>query len=355
LMVTYNDNGKNNMPSSPKPTIDYLDDLDCFNDLKNEFPAIVYNDGLTSNSDLLVEPPVDMAPLPYHDPRYPWLRYHVDGYDKGIIHSYEQRLETIWGRQINRVHILDFTGLTKDTRQTLGNRLSMIYSRDDGEVLFTSHAWRRLFEVRGPLFILALGLHSEEETAEPGFGTYWVGSETGAEKVTGVDLFYLQTMDRRTAKAADSSFGLISDEGLRGLSVVVSELPIINLHKLGRLNICSRYYNTWAWVAPRPERRQAATAGTPVVTEGAPAVDEGAQAVPAPVQATQPSPLIPYSWMPVGILIRHLIAPSSAAHDFPTRGVSNLGQAMLTPLQLLGLMTSPTLDLLPLTFLITIF
>nr|GEY99869.1 hypothetical protein [Tanacetum cinerariifolium] len=248
-----------------------------------------------------------MPPLPYHDPRYPWLRYHVDGYDKGIIHSYEQRLETIWGRQINRVHILNFTGLTKDMRQTLGNRLSMIYSRDNGEVLFTSHAWRRLFEVRGPLlgevrmrmtwrqFILALGLHSEEETAEPGFGTYWVGSKTrtGAEKVTGVDLFYLQTMDRRTAKAADSSFGLIRDEGLRGLSVVVSELPIINLHKLERLNICSRYCDTWAWVAPRPERRQAATAGTPVVIEGAPAVDEGAQAVPAPVQATQPSPLVP--------------------------------------------------------------
>nr|GEZ01546.1 hypothetical protein [Tanacetum cinerariifolium] len=45
------------MPSSPKPTIDYLDDLDCFNDFKNEFPPIVYNDGL-SKSDLEIEPPV---------------------------------------------------------------------------------------------------------------------------------------------------------------------------------------------------------------------------------------------------------------------------------------------------------
>ncbi|GJR61980.1 hypothetical protein Tco_1504142 [Tanacetum coccineum] len=53
-----NDNGKNNMPSSPKPTDDYLDDLDCLNDFENEFPAIVYNDGLTSKSDLLIEPPV---------------------------------------------------------------------------------------------------------------------------------------------------------------------------------------------------------------------------------------------------------------------------------------------------------
>ncbi|GKA47530.1 hypothetical protein Tco_0740413 [Tanacetum coccineum] len=53
-----NDNGKNNMPSSPKPMVGYLDDLDCFNDFENEFPPIVYNDGLTSKSDLLIEPPV---------------------------------------------------------------------------------------------------------------------------------------------------------------------------------------------------------------------------------------------------------------------------------------------------------
>ncbi|GJX96704.1 hypothetical protein Tco_0352502, partial [Tanacetum coccineum] len=38
-------------PSSPKPTVDYLDGLDFFNYFKNEFPAIVYNDGLTSKSD----------------------------------------------------------------------------------------------------------------------------------------------------------------------------------------------------------------------------------------------------------------------------------------------------------------
>nr|GEW31640.1 hypothetical protein [Tanacetum cinerariifolium] len=53
-----NDNGKNNMPSSPKPTVDYLNDLDFFNDFKNEFPTIVYNDGLTYKSDLEIEPPV---------------------------------------------------------------------------------------------------------------------------------------------------------------------------------------------------------------------------------------------------------------------------------------------------------
>ncbi|GJT58667.1 hypothetical protein Tco_1002200 [Tanacetum coccineum] len=52
-----NDNEKVNMPSflSLEPTVSYFDDLDFFKDFENEFPAIVYNDALTSKSDLLTE------------------------------------------------------------------------------------------------------------------------------------------------------------------------------------------------------------------------------------------------------------------------------------------------------------
>ncbi|GJX37800.1 hypothetical protein Tco_0251103 [Tanacetum coccineum] len=39
-----------------RPTISYFNDLDYFNDFEKEFPAIVYNDALTSKSDLLTEP-----------------------------------------------------------------------------------------------------------------------------------------------------------------------------------------------------------------------------------------------------------------------------------------------------------
>ncbi|GKD71512.1 hypothetical protein Tco_1325602, partial [Tanacetum coccineum] len=88
-------------------------------------------------------------------------------------------------------------------------------------------------------------------------------------------------------------FGLVGDQGLRGLSVVVSELPVIDLHELGRLKIYARFGDTWAWVAPRPERKQAAAAGAPTAKEGTPAANEGAQAVPAPVQAPQPPPPAP--------------------------------------------------------------
>ncbi|GJZ47355.1 hypothetical protein Tco_0601187, partial [Tanacetum coccineum] len=53
-----NDNDKVNMSllPSPKPTVSYFDDLDFFKDFKNEFPAIVYNDAKTFNSDLLTRP-----------------------------------------------------------------------------------------------------------------------------------------------------------------------------------------------------------------------------------------------------------------------------------------------------------
>ncbi|GJZ48502.1 hypothetical protein Tco_0602334 [Tanacetum coccineum] len=55
-----NDNDKFNMPllPSPEPTVSYFDDLDYFKDFDKEFPAIVYNDALTSKLDFLTEPTV---------------------------------------------------------------------------------------------------------------------------------------------------------------------------------------------------------------------------------------------------------------------------------------------------------
>ncbi|GJV60781.1 hypothetical protein Tco_1466881 [Tanacetum coccineum] len=53
-----NDNDKVNMPlfSTAEPEVRYSNDLDFFIDFENEFPAIVYNDALTSKSDFLTEP-----------------------------------------------------------------------------------------------------------------------------------------------------------------------------------------------------------------------------------------------------------------------------------------------------------
>ncbi|GKE67793.1 hypothetical protein Tco_1521954 [Tanacetum coccineum] len=42
------------------PTVSYFDDLDYFKDLEKEFPATVYNDALTSKLDSLTEPTVSL-------------------------------------------------------------------------------------------------------------------------------------------------------------------------------------------------------------------------------------------------------------------------------------------------------
>ncbi|GKF80474.1 hypothetical protein Tco_0239076, partial [Tanacetum coccineum] len=53
-----NNNDKVNIPllPSPKPTVSYFDDLDCFKEFEKEFPAIVYNDAQTFILDFLTEP-----------------------------------------------------------------------------------------------------------------------------------------------------------------------------------------------------------------------------------------------------------------------------------------------------------
>nr|GEX96896.1 hypothetical protein [Tanacetum cinerariifolium] len=126
-------------------------------------------------------------------------------------------------------------------------------------------------------------------TAGPHATVISTGSEA-PEKVTGVDLFYLRSIDQETANVPHL---LARDQGLRGLSVVTRELPLLDLHELGILNIYERIGDMWAWVASRPERQSDAAAGAPGAAEDAPAVDKGAQADLAPVQAPQPPPPTP--------------------------------------------------------------
>ncbi|GJZ94164.1 hypothetical protein Tco_0666367, partial [Tanacetum coccineum] len=72
-------------------------------------------------------------------------------------------------------------------------------------------------------FILALGLHTTKEMLEDGFGAYWhaEGRKSGARLLGGHFIGRLA-----------HHFGLVSDDGLRGLSVVAYELPLIDMGEL---------------------------------------------------------------------------------------------------------------------------
>ncbi|GJY26793.1 hypothetical protein Tco_0401519 [Tanacetum coccineum] len=86
-------------------------------DFKAYFLAIIYNDALASNENVSPKPIIQLA-------------YHL-------------KLRGICG--------LDFVGLTKEMRQDLTDKLRMVHTRAEGQVLFTSNAWRRLFEIQGAL------------------------------------------------------------------------------------------------------------------------------------------------------------------------------------------------------------
>ncbi|GKC55448.1 hypothetical protein Tco_1078193 [Tanacetum coccineum] len=59
--IAFNDgvSSEKTLSCEPTPTVSYFDDLDYFNDFEKEFPAIVYNDALTSKLDFLTEPTVN--------------------------------------------------------------------------------------------------------------------------------------------------------------------------------------------------------------------------------------------------------------------------------------------------------
>ncbi|GKD13110.1 hypothetical protein Tco_1197517, partial [Tanacetum coccineum] len=236
-----------------------------------------------------------MAPLLTRSLRHPWLRYQVER-------------------------------LTDEMKGTLAERIRMIYTGDEAQELFTSHAWRRLFKIRGPLlggarrmttwrqFILALGFHTAKEMAEDRFEACWACpsytyirdlvrrlchmlisysisggqylSRHAERRKSGARLFGGHFIGR-----LDAHFDLVSDERLIDLTDIACEPPLIDIDELVKINICVWLSDTWAWVAPILERQPIVTASAPEVVDGALDVGEGAQAVRAPVQAPQPPPV----------------------------------------------------------------
>ncbi|GJW30843.1 hypothetical protein Tco_0047718 [Tanacetum coccineum] len=220
----------------------YKNEDDGFMDFETEYSTIVLDDAF--DTALSCEPT-------------------VDGYDEGVIHSYEQRLEMIWGRPVNRYipwrrlfevmgplvreFILEFLSTCKMSDTEMGLDVAdtlMFFTLELGERLGGKISVDRDFlgpalsyvHIRDPMRRLC---HRMIVCSISGRGQ-------GAEKVTGVGLFYFQTMDRGTA------------------NVPYLLAQYLFHHAEGRKS-GARLYRA----------------------------DEGAQAVPALVQAPQPPPPAP--------------------------------------------------------------
>ncbi|GJS76778.1 hypothetical protein Tco_0726659 [Tanacetum coccineum] len=273
--------------------VSYFDDFDYFKDFENDFTAIVYNDALTSGPEISSEPTIRYEGKEYTD------TYSVD---------FEERLERIYDRRVHRVHVFDLGGLTEEMDLGVSARIRMEHNDDQGQVVFTSLTWRRLFKIRGPLvrelmleffstFRIVEGIFDLDATEldSDGFVVYWAEipkerpfdevvpqadrvqhcwEEQTPEKVTSTDLFYLRSMDVRAqmsrghfiACLADH-FGLFTKDRLQGLTMVVRDLQMIDMDELVRFWIYDRLGDTWVWVAPGSERQHEATTRVAQVIE----------------------------------------------------------------------------------------
>ncbi|GKC37572.1 hypothetical protein Tco_1049956, partial [Tanacetum coccineum] len=93
---------------------------------------------------------VDMALSPI-DQRHRYLRFEGLGYTDADIIDFEERLGRIYGREIPKIQVFDFGGLTELMAEGLSGRMLMEHRDAQGHSVFTSRAWRRLFEIQGPL------------------------------------------------------------------------------------------------------------------------------------------------------------------------------------------------------------
>ncbi|GJY36304.1 hypothetical protein Tco_0421682 [Tanacetum coccineum] len=146
------------------------------------------------------------------------------------------------------------------------------------------------------------GLHTAEEMTEDGFKAYWLGSERvipDKGDLRGGRHLKRHTKGKKSGARLSGGhfirrlahhFGMVSDDGLRGLSIMTRELLLIDMGELVKLNICMEVGDDWAWVAQGAERQPVAAVTAPMGAEDAPDVDEGAQTIPAPVHAP---PLLP--------------------------------------------------------------
>nr|GEW71869.1 putative reverse transcriptase domain-containing protein [Tanacetum cinerariifolium] len=89
--------------------------------------------------------------LPPQDQRNQYLRYKGLQYTDADIADFKTRLARIYRREVHRVQLFGFGGLLDLIAEVLSTRILMEHSNAQGQCVFTSRAWRRLFDIRGPL------------------------------------------------------------------------------------------------------------------------------------------------------------------------------------------------------------
>ncbi|GKA98970.1 hypothetical protein Tco_0826907 [Tanacetum coccineum] len=174
----------------------------------------------------------------------------------------------------------------------LSGRMLMEHKDAQGQGVFTSRAWRRLFEIKGLLvheLILDSLVHldflgtalSYTSIRDPMLrlchrliACSIAGRSQAPKKVTVADLFHLRGMNVGLVNIPYllARYLRLFTSRRKRKAMISRDLPVIDMAELVRLQICKELDDTWVWVASGPERQPDDAAGTLEVTEGAPDV-----------------------------------------------------------------------------------
>ncbi|GKB56032.1 hypothetical protein Tco_0912218 [Tanacetum coccineum] len=253
-------------------------------------------------------------------PRHQYLRYEGLQYTNGDIVDFDARLARIYRREVHRVQVFDFGGLLDLMAKGLSARMLIKHKDAQG---------RETDPQQGDLRDYWIGISSAGDffSITPSYTAIRdpilrlchrlivcsiAGRSQTLEKVIMTDMFYLRGMDfgsvnvpyllarylrlfaagrksgaliygsQFVARLAEH-FGLLTEERLRGLTVITPALSVIDMNELVRLQICMEIDDTWDWVAQGPKRQPNAAAGAHKAAEDALVVDDDMpQAVPPP-------------------------------------------------------------------------
>ncbi|GKD61575.1 hypothetical protein Tco_1299084 [Tanacetum coccineum] len=217
----------------------------------------------------------DMA-LPLRDQRHQYLRYKALQYTNANIADFEMRLARIYRREVHRVQVFDFKGLLDliaeglSTRMLIEHRYSRIRISSIGDFLGTAPSYTSIRDLILRLYniLIACSIAWRSQAPEKVIMTdlsYLRGMDVGLVNVPYLLARYLRLFDagrksetlisggQFVARLAEH-FGLLTEERLRGLTVIAHALLVIDMAELVRLQICMEIDDTLDWVALGPER-----------------------------------------------------------------------------------------------------
>ncbi|GJS42983.1 hypothetical protein Tco_0568026 [Tanacetum coccineum] len=324
------------------PAISCFDDLDFFKDFENEFPAIVYNDALTSKSDLLTEPILNPQHVDEFDLNNETSLFEYDEEEQNVLyfndlfpfnvihHNYLKSNKDNDDNEIAIIQFLEGKLVSKDgygvldmaplppceQRHPFLRYQGLEYSDADIADFKESRAWGRLFDTRGLLvwelileFLSTLrfgevlldlddpGTRVRMRGCSLGMGDlhdYWRGISTDGD-ILGPPPSYTLIRDPMLRLCHQMKAHSIAGRSQAPKKVTVTDLFYLRGLDVGSVNITyllARYLRRLltakilgGLMVIAPELLI-----IDMVAEDAPAVDEGDQAIPAPMQAPQQPP-----------------------------------------------------------------